>query len=104
MLKPNHSSGEVVFGPAGHTLDSLIDATRGWLESDPARLLGEWGYSQARPLLIVEERIASEGHDLKDYKFFVFDGGPPPHPGQLRTPRGPAVLHVPPCPTGRCCP
>jgi len=76
VLKPNHSSGEVVFGPAGHTLDSLIDATRGWLESDPARLLGEWGYSQARPLLIVEERIASEGHDLKDYKFFVFDGVP----------------------------
>lgn len=75
VLKPNHSSGHVLFGPdAGTDVDTLLRRTRDWWTRTPLEL-GEWGYSQARPLLLVEERIpTADGLPPADYKFFVFDG------------------------------
>ena len=75
VLKPNHSSGHALFGPDPQTeLASAIEQTRSWLEQTPWEL-GEWGYSQARPLLLLEERISTPSGRLPvDYKFFVFDG------------------------------
>lgn len=75
VLKPNHSSGQVVFGPGPQTdVAALIEQTREWWTRTPLGL-GEWGYSEARPLLLLEERISTpDGIVPTDYKFYVFDG------------------------------
>ena len=73
ILKPNHSSGEVL--PSDRADAEALRRTREWLVSKPAVQLGEWGYRVARPLLLMEELIPSEdGRSPDDYKFFVFDG------------------------------
>lgn len=75
VLKPNHSSGHVLFGPDADTdVATLERLTRPWWKRTPLNL-GEWGYSQAEPLLLLEERIPTpDGVPPVDYKFFVFDG------------------------------
>ncbi len=74
-LKPNASSGHAVFGPDADTdRQALIEQTRDWLRETPAES-GEWGYAQARPVLLLEERIPTpDGLPPVDYKFFVFHG------------------------------
>lgn len=75
VLKPNDSSGHVLFGPdPGMDLETLQKQTSGWGKRNPVEL-GEWGYSAARPVLLLEERIPTPDGALPvDYKFFVFDG------------------------------
>jgi hypothetical protein len=75
VLKPNHSSGHVVFGPDPQTdLVALVKQTQTWSKRNPVEL-GEWGYGEARPVLLLEERIpTADGSVPADYKFFVFDG------------------------------
>lgn len=75
VLKPNASSGQALFGPDPQTdLAAMRDQTRSWFQETPLEL-GEWGYSRARPLLLIEERIPTpDGKPPVDYKFFVFDG------------------------------
>ncbi len=72
VVKPNHGSGDILFGPIEQ--EQLITETRGWFQSKVADQLGEWGYQHARPLLLIEERIPSTDRAPIDYKFFVFDG------------------------------
>lgn len=74
VLKPNHGCGDVILGPV--PLDEIAERTAGWLRSKPGEQLGEWGYTQARPLLLVEERVPAVRDSPSDYKFFVFDGEP----------------------------
>lgn len=75
VLKPNASSGHALFGPDPHTdLAGLQKQTRSWFQETPLEL-GEWGYSAARPQLLLEERIPTpDGYPPADYKFFVFNG------------------------------
>lgn len=75
VLKPNASSGRALFGPDPQTtLADLVRQTSTWFDETPLEL-GEWGYSEARAELLLEERIPSaDGQALVDYKFFVFDG------------------------------
>jgi hypothetical protein len=74
VLKPNHRSGLVRFGGASDVVDaSTVAATRDWLRDDQNALLGEWAYSSARKLFLVEEAVG-DGSPLDDYKFLVFDG------------------------------
>lgn len=75
VLKPNASSGRALFGPGPQTdLADLIRQTSTWFDETPLEL-GEWGYSEARPHLLLEERIPTpDGQAPVDYKFFVFDG------------------------------
>ncbi|AMO61766.1 Uncharacterised protein [Mycolicibacterium phlei] len=75
VLKPNHSSGQALFGPGPDTdVATLLDKTRDWWRRTPLEL-GEWGYREARPLLFLERRIPTpDGEPPADYKFFVFDG------------------------------
>lgn len=75
VLKPNASSGRAVFGPdPGLDLAELQAQTRTWFQETPLEL-GEWGYSAARPQLLLEERIPTpDGSAPVDYKFFVFNG------------------------------
>ena len=75
VLKPNHSSGQVVFGPDPQSdVAALLKQTRDWWERTPLEW-GEWGYSRAQRLLLLEERIPTKDDaPPPDYKFFVFDG------------------------------
>ena len=73
VLKPNHRSGDVYFGSGPvDDVSGLRRATSGWL--DEFRYCREWCYSQARRLLVVEERIGGLEAAPEDYKFFAFDG------------------------------
>ncbi len=75
VLKPNHSSGHALFGPDPQTdVTALLEQTQDWWTRTPVEL-GEWGYGEARPLLLLEERIPTpDDAPPTDYKFFVFDG------------------------------
>ncbi|MFZ3417160.1 ATP-grasp fold amidoligase family protein [Arthrobacter sp. 3Tela_A] len=73
ILKANHRSQCVYLGVGTPDLQELGDATRGWLENMQADVLGEWAYSQADPLIFLEEWIGDENAP-SDYKFFVFAG------------------------------
>jgi hypothetical protein len=77
VLKPNHGSGLVAFGEGPiRDVTPLETATRHWLgKSGPARE-GEWAYTQARPLFIVEEMLGTGNRPPTSYKFFVFNGEP----------------------------
>lgn len=74
VLKPNHGCGDVILGPA--PLEECRRRSADWLVSKPGEQLGEWGYTQARPLLLLEERVPAIADAPTDYKFFVFDGEP----------------------------
>ncbi len=77
VLKPNHTSKLVHLGEGPPDLEHLRALTAGWLEQDLASRTGEWAYSTARPLLLVEEFIGDGLDDVPaDYKLYVFDGVP----------------------------
>lgn len=74
VLKPNHRCGLVHFGAGATDSGELTPVVAGWLSETQAQELGEWAYSQARPLLLAEEFIGDGSQAPTDYKFFVFDG------------------------------
>jgi hypothetical protein len=71
VLKPNHGTMRVHVGSGCPDVGELLRITAGWLDEPLYRDRGEWVYSQARRLLLVEEYL---GPSLADYKFLVFDG------------------------------
>lgn len=75
VLKPNHRSGLVYFGHGEADIGKLAHVTHGWLDEVQGAKKGEWAYTLARPLLLVEERL-SPGASATDYKVYVFDGEP----------------------------
>lgn len=48
--------------------------TASWMEETEGKTLGEWAYTQARPLIVLEEWIGDGALAPTDYKFYVFDG------------------------------
>jgi len=74
VLKPNHRSGFVHIGSGTPDIDELREVTRGWLDRGLETFMGEWGYSQADPILLAEEHLGVPGDVPEDFKFFVFDG------------------------------
>ena len=76
VLKPNASSGLVVFGHGPARPDELGVSTEGWLDRKGRRQHEEWAYRQARPGLLVEEFIGYPGEIPADLKVLVFDGVP----------------------------
>lgn len=74
VLKPNHGTLRVHVGAGRPDVEGLRRITTGWLDEPlwPGR--GEWVYSQARRLLLVEEFLGRAGAVLADHKFLVFDG------------------------------
>jgi hypothetical protein len=73
VLKPNHRSSLVYFGRGTPNMEEIESLTAGWTDEVQCRLLGEWAYSQARPILFVEEQLEPDA-TLFEYKFFVMDG------------------------------
>jgi hypothetical protein len=74
VLKPNHRFGLIVMGTGVPDVTDLRARTAGWLDEWNWSALGEWGYKNARRLLLVEERIGSGDVPPPDYKVFVFGG------------------------------
>jgi hypothetical protein len=74
ILKPNHRSGLVYFGSGRPDVLELAEITKAWLSTLESRDKGEWAYSRARPMLLVEEMLATPTAPPADYKFFVFSG------------------------------
>lgn len=74
VLKPNHRSGLVYFGHGTANTEEILEATVGWLDEVNWQDMGEWAYSQAKRVLLVEEFIGVPGTPPVDYKFEVFDG------------------------------
>lgn len=75
ILKPNHSSGQVILGGRNPIdVSDLKTRTRGWLKDFNYRVLGEWAYLHAEKEFILEEMIGDGTSPLPDYKFYVFDG------------------------------
>ena len=74
ILKPNHRTGLVHFGNGIPNIEQLLSVTAAWLRPVEAQDLGEWAYSKARPMFLVEEVIGKPGSPPPDYKFFVFEG------------------------------
>ena len=50
-----------------------LGRSRWVMDETQSKVLGEWAYSQARPLLLVEEQF-EPGGTLFEYKFFVMNG------------------------------
>ncbi len=77
ILKPNYGSGLTHLG-SGPTADvpALLAATRDWPARTGRSQWGEWAYSGARPLLILEVMLDDQGIPPRDFKFFAFDGEP----------------------------
>lgn len=73
VLKPNHRTGLIYFGKGDPDVGDLRRVTAGWLDERQADGMGEWAYSQARALLLVEEQLEPTGTPI-DYKFFVTSG------------------------------
>ena len=74
ILKANHRSQCVYPGVGQPELSTLREATSGWLDNWQAEQLGEWAYSKATPLIMLEEWIGDGPDAPSDYKFFVFAG------------------------------
>jgi len=78
VLKPNHSSGRyILFDSNTKSVDwkaAAVISTR-WLERDEQeRAFGHWAYSQARHLLIAQERVGTVGAGLTELKVVSIGG------------------------------
>lgn len=77
VLKPNHRSRLVHYGTGPVTdVPALLARTRGWLEDLQGAKKGEWAYTQARHVFLVEEMLGTVEAAPVDYRFFVYDGAP----------------------------
>ena len=79
VLKPNHSSGRYICIDSNtKPLDweAISAVAHRWLDRDEEELaFGHWAYSQARHLLIAEERVGAVGSvDLVELKVVSFNG------------------------------
>lgn len=79
VLKTTHDSGGVVICKDKSTFD--IDVARKKLEKSLASNYylehREWPYKDVKPRILAEKYMVDEsGTELKDYKFFCFDGEP----------------------------
>lgn len=74
VLKPNHGSQRVILGTGTPKIDDLARETDSWLDPYIGIDRGEWAYTRARPLYVLEEWIGEGSDAPDDYKFFVFDG------------------------------
>ncbi|MGY1856624.1 ATP-grasp fold amidoligase family protein [Modestobacter sp. SYSU DS0290] len=73
VLKPNHGTMRVHLGSGPPDVGRLRRVTAGWLDEPLYRTRGEWVYSQARRLLLVEEFLGT-GEPPADVKLLVFGG------------------------------
>lgn len=79
VIKCTHDSGGLVICKDKKTLD-IAEAKKkieNRLKKNPFYYCREWPYKNVKPRIIIEKYMSDEsGDDLKDYKFFCFNGDP----------------------------
>lgn len=79
VLKCTHDSGGIVICKDKLTLDveAAKEKINKSLNTNYYYKFREWPYKNVKPLIICEKYMVDEsGYDLKDYKFFCFNGTP----------------------------
>lgn len=77
VLKPNHTSGDVYIckDKSKINYEELRSTVNAWLARKYYKGFREWPYKNVKPCILAEEYMVDEsGTELKDYKFFCFDG------------------------------
>lgn len=76
VLKCNHDSGGIVICKNKSELDrtATIEKLSKCLKKNGYWYGREWPYKNVKPCIIAEEYIVDSDTDLKDYKFFCFNG------------------------------
>lgn len=75
IMKPTHGFGKVVICSDKKTLDKeeVLKTAQKWFSYNQFSITGEWQYKDLKPRIIVDTLL---GENIKDYKFFCFDGEP----------------------------
>ena len=79
VLKPTHTSGNVFICKDKEKINykQLRKMINKWLKRNYYLIHREWPYKNVRPRIIAEQYMVDEsGTELKDYKFFCFNGEP----------------------------
>lgn len=79
VLKPSHTSGNVYICKDKSKIDyvKLKKDINAWLKRNYYWVHREWPYKNVKSRIICEKYMVDEsGVELKDYKFFCFDGEP----------------------------
>lgn len=79
VLKPNHTSGNVFICTDKYKVDykALKKEVDKWMKREYYWVHREWPYKNIKPRIIAEKYMVDEsGVELKDYKFFCFNGEP----------------------------
>ncbi len=79
VLKCNHASGTNIICQNKESLDKkkTIKILNKWLRTNYFWYSREWAYKDIKPRIICEKYMVDEsGEELKDYKFFCFNGEP----------------------------
>lgn len=73
LIKPDGSPDGRGVAAAGISREACVALCRQWLAS--VYSTREWAYAHIPPRILVEEALASrDGEELKDYRFYTFDG------------------------------
>lgn len=79
VLKPTHTSGNIFICKNKEKIDykKLKKMVRGWMKRKYYPIHREWPYKNIKPRIIAERYMQNKNdEDLKDYKFFCFNGKP----------------------------
>lgn len=79
VIKPTHTSGNVFVCKDKNTIDykKLKKEVNQWIKRRYYNNHREWPYKNIKPKIIIEKYMVDEsGTELKDYKFFCFNGEP----------------------------
>lgn len=78
VMKTTHDSGTVIVSTDKASLDKTYvqQFLTKRLKRNYYYTEREWPYKGLKPRIIIEENINTDNEDLKDYKFFCFDGEP----------------------------
>lgn len=77
VMKSTHGSGDVYICKDKNKIDykTLKKKVRKWLKRDYYKVHREWPYKNVKRRIIIEKYLSEfENDDIKDYKFFMFDG------------------------------
>lgn len=75
IIKPTHGFGKVIICEDKSDFDEKAarKTMQSWLKYNQFDITGEWQYRDLMPRIIIDKLI---GNNIKDYKFFCFDGQP----------------------------
>lgn len=79
VIKPTHTSGNVFICKDKNSINhkKLRKTIKKWLKRDYYKIHREWPYKNIKHQIIIEEyKEDKNSNELKDYKFFCFNGEP----------------------------